>query len=97
MQTHAAVLKLALFELLSSQEEFTGDTKNLLQGKVFRVGLIELVLSQSKETLLNQSWFPGEGSFLPSEKPCCCAVLGVHCPQVFAWNQFDLSIRVSAV
>lgn len=65
MQMHAAVLKLDLLELLSSQEEFTGDTNHLLQGKVFRVGLIEPVLSQSKETLLTQSWLPGEDSFLP--------------------------------
>lgn len=33
MQTHMAVLELALAELLS-REEFTADTKNVLQGKV---------------------------------------------------------------
>lgn len=56
MQTHAPVLELALSELLSSQREFTADAKNLLQGKVVRLGLIEPVLTQSKETPLNKSW-----------------------------------------
>lgn len=34
MQTHTAVLELALAELLSNEEEFIADTKNVLQRKL---------------------------------------------------------------
>lgn len=75
VQTHAAVLELALSELLSSQRAFTADIKNLLQGKVARLGLIEPVLSQSKEARLNQSWSWAKSTSRQfsslSEKTCC--------------------------